>query len=278
MTLIIGTIAGALGAARAKCVAGLLAPVRPGIEAGFTAFDDVERLRDALRAGEVDLAVHAFEQLPPVRAEGLVLAAVPFRGDAREALAGRARGPLRTLPPLTKIAVATELRRAQLAASCPHLDVHLLACDAEGVLAALEAGGGGADAGVVGLAELQLLGFEGKYRALGFEEMLPAPAQGALVLECREGDTAGRALAAAIDRPELRLIAGAERAFLAASAAACGLPAAAWAEIFGTTLKLNGLLVAPGRIVRSKMAGPLETAAGLGRALAEELCALAGGE
>jgi porphobilinogen deaminase len=64
--------------------------------------------------------------------------------------------------------------------------------------------------------------------------------------------------------------------FLATIDGGCSFPAAAYAEHFGTTLKLNALIAADGRIVRSKMAGPAETAGGLGKQLAEELMSLAG--
>jgi hydroxymethylbilane synthase len=102
--------------------------------------------------------------------------------------------------------------------------------------------------------------------------MLPAPAQGALAVECRAADATTRAALARIDDPELRLTVTAERAFLAALEAGCRFPAGAFAEHFGTTLKLHAFVATDdGRLLRSKMAGPSETAAGLGRALAEEL-------
>jgi hydroxymethylbilane synthase len=106
--------------------------------------------------------------------------------------------------------------------------------------------------------------------------MLPAPAQGALAVECRLADAATRELLVMIDDTPLRQSVAAERTFLATLGAGCSFPAAAHAEHFGSTLKLNGLVAPDGRIVRSKMAGPAETAGGLGRELAEELMALAG--
>jgi hydroxymethylbilane synthase len=110
----------------------------------------------------------------------------------------------------------------------------------------------------------------------GFEEMLPAPAQGALAIECRSEDAKTRALLALIDDADLRLAVGAERSFLATIDGGCSFPAAAYAEHFGSTLKLHGLIAVDGRIIRSKMAGPKGTAPGLGRSLADELMGLAG--
>ena len=121
------------------------------------------------------------------------------------------------------------------------------------------------------------LGLEGSAdHVFGFEEMLPAPAQGVLAVECRAADSETRALLAAIDDPLLRQVVTAERTFLTTIDGGCSFPAAAHAEHFGTTLKLSALVATDGRIIRSKMAGPAETAGGLGRQLAEELMALAG--
>ena len=83
-------------------------------------------------------------------------------------------------------------------------------------------------------------------------------------------------MVARIDDPSLRQLITAERTFLATLEAGCSFPAAAYAEHFGSTLKLHALVAPGGRIVRSKMAGPAETAAGLGRQLARELMVLAG--
>ena len=103
---------------------------------------------------------------------------------------------------------------------------------------------------------------------------VPAPAQGALAIECRGDDAATRALLARIDDAALRQAVTAERTFLATIDGGCSFPAAAYAEHFGSTLKLNALIAVDGRIIRSKMAGPAETAGGLGKQLAEELLSL----
>ena len=122
------------------------------------------------------------------------------------------------------------------------------------------------EATVLALAGLRRLGLEERAdHVFGFEEMLPSPAQGALAVECRTADAATRALLAKIDDPALRQTVTAERMFLATIDGGCSFPAAAYAEHFGSTLKLNALIAADGRIVRSKMAGQAETAGGLGK-------------
>jgi hydroxymethylbilane synthase len=106
--------------------------------------------------------------------------------------------------------------------------------------------------------------------------MLPAPAQGALAVECRANDAAAVDILRGIDDGVLRPLVTAERTFLATLEAGCSFPAAAYAEGFGTTLKLNALVAPGNRIVRSKIGGQMTNAAGLGKALAEELIAAAG--
>src|SRR5690606_23875213 len=115
------------------------------------------------------------------------------------------------------------------------------------------------DATVLALAGLRRLGLEGAAtQVLGAEEFLPAPAQGALAVGCRTADDRTLATLRAIDDPALRSIVSAERSFLARLQAGCSFPAAAHAEVFGTTIKRQGLVAPGGRLVRSKIGGPVE--------------------
>lgn len=233
-------------------------------------------LQDALLRGDVDLAVHSYKDLPTRRPDGLAIAAVPMREDPRDALVANRRATLRGLAPGAVVGTSSARRTAQIRAMQPDLEIREIRGNVDTRLAKLDAGE--YDAIVLALAGLRRLGLEGRVsQVLGFEEMLPAPAQGALAIECRADDAATRALLQPIDDPDLRLVVTAERVFLATLGAGCAFPAAAYAERFGSTLKLNALIAAEdGRIVRSKMAGPAETAAGLGRSLAEELMGLSG--
>lgn len=232
-------------------------------------------IQQALLRHVADLAVHSYKDLPTKRPEGLVIAAVPLREDPRDALVSRARVDLRRLPRGAVVGTSSPRRTAQLLELRPDLDVRPIRGNVDSRIAKVEAGE--VDATVLALAGLRRLGAEARAdHVFGFEEMLPAPAQGALAIECRAADRATRESLEAIDDAALRQVVTAERTFLAAIDGGCSFPAAAYAEHFGTTLKLHALIAADGRIVRSKMAGPAETAGGLGKQLAEELMGLAG--
>lgn len=246
-------------------------PLPEGERAGWF----TSAIQDALLRNEADVAVHSYKDLPTKRPRGLVIAAVPVREDPRDALVSRERLGMRGLPAGAVVGTSSPRRTAQLLELRPDLDVRPIRGNVDTRIAKVEAGE--FDATVLALAGLRRLGLEARAdEVFGFEEMLPAPAQGALALECRTEDAATRALLSAIDDPALRQSVTAERMFLATIDGGCSFPAAAYAEHFGTTLKLNALIAADGRIVRSKMAGPAETAGGLGKQLAEELMSLAG--
>ncbi len=232
-------------------------------------------IQQALSAGEIDVAIHSYKDLPTKRPEGLVIAAVPLREDPRDALVSRHPGGLHGLPPGAVVGTSSPRREAQVREVRPDLEVRAIRGNVETRVAKVDAGE--FDAAVLALAGLRRLGIEGRAsHVFGFEEMLPAPAQGALAVECRAADPATRKLLEAIDDPAIRAAVTAERMFLATIDGGCSFPAAAHAGQFGTTLKLNALIAVDGRIIRSKMAGPVDTAAGLGRALAEELMELGG--
>ena len=230
-------------------------------------------IQDALLRREIDLAVHSYKDLPTKRPPGLSIAAIPVRGDPRDAFIGRTAKRLSELKPGAIIGTSSPRRMAQLLGIRSDIDVRPIRGNVDTRIAKLDAGD--YDAIVVAYAGLVRLGVEARATAIfGYEEMLPSPAQGALAVECRSDDTATRDLIRPIDDPELRATVTAERTFLAHLEAGCNFPAAAYAERFGSTLKLHAHIAPENRIFRSKMAGPVGTAAGLGRALAEELLAL----
>lgn len=290
----IATRGSALALIQADLVAALLRDAHPAIEVELvtivTAGDQdqstplqeggaagwfTSAIQQALLAGEAELAVHSYKDLPTKRPEGLVIAAAPLREDPRDALVSLTHSTLRKLPAGAVVGTSSPRRTAQILEIRPDLEVRPIRGNVETRIAKVDAGE--FDAAVLAFAGLRRLGMETRAdEVFGFEEMLPAPAQGALAIECRAGDEATRTALGAIDNPVLRQAVTAERMFLAAIDGGCSFPAAAHAEHFGSTLKLSALIAADGRIIRSKMAGPAETAAGLGRQLAEELMELAG--
>ena len=246
-------------------------PLPEGEKAGWF----TSAIQDALLREDADLAVHSYKDLPTKRPAGLVIAAVPLREDPRDALVSRSHASLRGLPAGATVGTSSPRRTAQVLELRPDLDVRPIRGNVESRIAKVEAGE--FDAAVLALAGLRRLGIADRAdHVFGFEEMLPSPAQGALAIECRSNDAETREMLAAIDDATLRQTVTAERVFLATIDGGCSFPAAAYAEHFGSTLKLNALIATNRRIIRSKMAGPAETAAGLGRQLAQELMALAG--
>ena len=292
MALRLGTRASSLALAHANLVREKLRSARPGLAVELvevtTAGDRdqstplaegvgwfTSALQEALQRDEIDLAVHSYKDLPTRRPAGLVLAAVPLRADPRDALVARRGQALRQLPPGAVVGTSSPRRAAQLAELRPDLEVRPIRGNVDTRIAKVERDE--YDATVLALAGLERLGLAGRAsEVFGLYEMLPAPAQGALALECRAVDAATRQVCATIDDGAIRLAVTAERAFLARIDAGCSFPAAAFAEHLGSTLKLHALLAPGGRIVRSKMSGPAGDAAAIGRQLAEELMTLAG--
>lgn len=292
MALRIGTRASKLALAQTNYVADRLREAHPGLEielVEITTAGDRDQasalsegvgwftstIQQALQAGEIDVAVHSFKDLPTKRPEGLVIAAVPVREDPRDALVSRSGKTLLELPAGAVVGTSSPRREAQIRGIRADLDIRPIRGNVDTRLRKLD--DGEYDAIVLALAGLRRLGLEDRVtQVFGLYDIVPAPAQGVIAVECRAGDAETRRLLAAIDDPAIRQSVAAERAFLAEIDAGCSFPAAAFAEHFGTTLKLHGLLAPEGNIVRSKITGPADAAAGLGRELARELMARAG--
>ena len=288
-SLRVGTRASKLALAQTGLVVELLRGAHPGLDVETITIstagdrDQVSALssgegvgwfttaiQQALAAQEIDVAVHSYKDLPTKRPEGLLIAAVPLREDPRDALVSNNGATLRGLKAGSIVGTSSARREAQMRATRPDLEFRPIRGNVDGRIRKVDSGE--FDATVLALAGLKRLGLEKRVsQVFGFEEMLPAPAQGALAVECRTADARTRELLSAIDDPVLRHVVTAERMFLATLEGGCSFPAGAYAENFGSTLKLHGLLAPDGRVFRGKMAGPSETAAGLGRTLAEEL-------
>jgi hydroxymethylbilane synthase len=190
----------------------------------------VTALREALLAGEVDLAVHSLKDLPTAAAAGIALAAVPLREDPRDALVCPAGHALGELPPGARIGTGSPRRTAQLHALGLGFDIVPVRGNVDTRIR--KAAAGELDAVVLaraGLARLDRLAEITE--VLDPLQMLPAPGQGALAVECREDDEdLRRELEAALDDPPSRMAVAAERALLAALEAGCTAPVGALAD------------------------------------------------
>jgi hydroxymethylbilane synthase len=235
----------------------------------------VTALRDALLRGDVDLAVHSYKDLPTAPADGLVIAAVPPREDARDVLVARDGLTLGELPSGARVGTGSPRRTAQLLALGLGLEVVPIRGNVDTRIGKVARGE--LDAVVLaraGLARLDRLAEVTE--VLDPLQVLPAPAQGALAIECRaDDDLAG--LLAALDDPDTRAAVDAERALLAALEAGCTAPVGALAEVAegddGSELFLRGLVAALDGtdVVRLSATGPTSDARGVGSRLAAEL-------
>jgi hydroxymethylbilane synthase len=231
----------------------------------------VSALREALLGGEVDLAVHSLKDLPSGPAPGIVLAAVPPRDDPRDALVARDGAKLVDLPPGARIGTGSPRRAAQLLAIRADLRCVPIRGNAGTRLAKVT--GGELDGVVLASAGLARIGYAAAItQVFEPEEMLPAPGQGALAVECRAADGELAALLGAVTDPASMAAVTAERSLLEALEAGCSAPVGAYAE--GTDqLRMRAVVLSAdgSRVLRAHGAAPADGAWQLGRDLAAEL-------
>ena len=225
----------------------------------------VKEVQEAVLRGEADLAVHSAKDLPAITMEGLILAAVPERADARDALVG---SRLEKLPQGARIGTGSVRRRSQLAAIRPDLEFGEL----RGNIGTRLGKAADFDAIVVAAAALDRLGLGDRIaERLEPSVMLPQVAQGALAVESRLDDAEALVALAAIDDAIAHLAVKAERAFLAALGGGCDVPVGAYA-----TIKSGGM-ISMQALVAQEDGSSVRRAKGVGSdpdALGRSLCAL----
>ncbi len=231
----------------------------------------VKEVQAAVLDGRADIAVHSAKDLPSSEFEGLTLAAVPERGEVRDALVG---STLAELPPGARVATGSARRRAQLADRRPDLTF----AELRGNIPTRLDRAAEHDAIVVAAVALERLGrADAISEVLAVDVMLPQVAQGALAVECRSDDGETRELLAGIEHRASRRAVNAERAFLAELGGDCDLPAGAYATALDDAVEVQGLLASlDGRVVlryRTSGSDPVAT----GRAVAAYLLDDAGG-
>jgi hydroxymethylbilane synthase len=249
----------------------------------------VSALRESLLREEVDFAVHSLKDLPTGAAPGITLAAIPARDDPRDALVGRDGVKLADLPAGARIGTGSPRRAAQLTMLRGDITCVPIRGNANTRLAKVR--DGEFDAVVLAYAGLARIGCTDVVSEI-FEpdDMLPAPGQGALAVECRAEDTKLIELLAAIDHPATRAAVTAERSLLAALEAGCSAPVGAYAVLSasqtrgeaeragqqsergqterGQTLHLHGVVL--GLPAAGQPTGGLDIAAGRGTIVVRE--------
>jgi hydroxymethylbilane synthase len=231
----------------------------------------VKEVQQAVLDGRADIAVHSAKDLPSEPTPGLVIGAVPERADPRDALVGSTLDGLRTG---AIVATGSVRRRAQLAA----LRSDLGFAELRGNMQTRLDKAAGFDAIVVAAAALDRLGLDDRIaERLPVTKMLPQIAQGALAVECRDGDDATLAVLATIDAVDVHRAIDAERAFLAELGGGCDQPVGALAgTTAGGAVEIEGLIASlDGRIVIRESASHAD-AATAGQALAAAMAYAAG--
>ncbi|MFT4394516.1 hydroxymethylbilane synthase [Gordonia lacunae] len=262
------------------------ASAAPVAEIGVGVFTTA--IRVALRNDEVDVAVHSYKDLPTAPEEDLTIAAVPTRVDPRDALVARDGLVLGELPPGSVIGTSAPRRAAQLKALGLGLEIRPLRGNLDSRLGKVASGE--LDAVVVARAGLVRIGrTEVVSEALEPVVMLPAPAQGALAVECRSDDAELVRILAELDDKSTRAAIDAERAVLAALEAGCTAPVGAIAEVVESIdedgrifaeLSLRAAVAAEdgSDVIRASAVGPVDRAVQLGKDLAAELLELGAGD
>ena len=279
-------------------VAAALRTAHPGLEVSLVAMstrgDDVldrslsaiggkglflKELELAMLRGEADCAVHSLKDVPMDLEGPFVLPAILERADPADAFVCNTHESIDDLPQGARVGTSSLRRQAQLRARRPDLELLDLRGNVNTRLGKLDAGE--YDAIVLACAGLLRLGFGGRIRArLAAPDWLPAPAQGAIAVECRADDATTQALFAALDHAPTRTCVEAERAMNRALHGSCHVPVAAYAQLDGEHLHLNGLVgsASDGRVVRAEAEGMRHAPEALGQQLAAQLLGQGAGE
>ena len=238
----------------------------------------VNALRDALLDGRVDVAVHSLKDLPTYPADGITLAAVPTREDPRDVVVARDGLTLGELPVGSRVGTGSPRRAAQLHALGLGVEVVGVRGNVDTRIAKVRSGE--YDAVVLGRAGLARIGrLDEVTEVLDPLQMLPAPGQGALAVECRTDDDLAAQLLEVLDDPRTRAAVEAERAVLATLEGGCSAPIGALADVVegedGEELWVRAIALSPdgGLSVRMSATGDPADAAGVGDRLAKEMLA-----
>jgi len=232
----------------------------------------VKELETAMAEGRADLAVHSIKDVPADLPPGFALAAITAREDPRDVFVSPKYPSIATLPRGATLGTSSLRRSAQILERHPHVEVRLLRGNVDTRLAKLDRGE--YDAIVLAAAGLQRLGLEARITTrLEADEMLPAPGQGALGIECVARRAEVAALLAPLGDGPTTICVRAERAVSRALGGSCALPLAAYAEFRSNIVRLRALVASTDgkRVIRCEVEGDAADPQGLGERAAHDL-------
>ena len=239
----------------------------------------LKELEVAMLEGRADAAVHSLKVVPMNLDGPFVLAAMLERGDPFDAFVSDRFTNIDALPQGARVGTSSLRRQAQLRARRKDLVLADLRGNVNTRLAKMEAGE--YDAIILACAGLERLGLSRYIRhRLEAPGWLPAVAQGAITIECREDDAGSAALLSVLDHAPTRTCVEAERAMNRRLHGSCTVPIAAYAALDGGVLTLEGLVgsAETGECVRATEVGRASDPEGLGRLVAAELMVKGAGE
>mmetsp|Transcript_667 Transcript_667/g.1934 ORF Transcript_667/g.1934 Transcript_667/m.1934 type:complete len:359 (-) Transcript_667:502-1578(-) len=240
-----------------------------------------KEIDEALLDGRIDIAVHSMKDVPTYLAEGSILPCNLPREDTRDVFISPVASSLGELPEGAVVGSASLRRQAQILHKYPHLKVENFRGNVQSRIRKLQEGV--CSATLLAYAGLKRLDLTDKATAiLSYEEMLPAVAQGAIGIACREGDDSAAAYLASLNHEDTRLAVVCERAFLTALDGSCRTPIAGYARKEDGKLVFDGLVASPdgSKVFKTSRSGEWseESVLRLGREAGEELKAEAGPE
>jgi len=287
MKIRIGTRKSPLALAQADAIRRQMMSARPGLEvelvhittSGDTFIDQpltdiggkglfTKEIEDALLEGSIDLAVHSVKDMQTVLPEGLIIGCCPKREDVRDVLIGA--DSMAALPKGASFGTSSLRRSAQALIERPDLKIVPIRGNVQTRIAKIEKQEIGAT--LLAVAGLKRLGLS-LGTPLPMSQFLPAVGQGALGIECRDGDTKMLDLLKPLSHRETEIAITCERAFLAAVGGSCRMPIAGYATVEDNTISFEGLLVDPDgkNPKRVAMKGPVEKAEDLGKTAGEKI-------
>jgi len=234
----------------------------------------VRRIEQALLAGKIDLAVHSLKDLPTEQPEGLTIAAVLERHDARDILLTPEGSSLADLPPGCLLGTGSPRRRSQLLRARPDLKVEPVRGNVDTRVAKLREGQFGGI--VLAMAGVERLGIDSvPYQPIDPSICLPAVGQGAMAVEVRADDAGLLRRLRALDHAPTRTAVAAERGFLSRLGGGCLAPATAHATLRGDRIVVDAMVGdGDGReVMRDRDEGSADGAREMGESLAARMLA-----